>query len=78
MEVLADAGGDLDKANGAGFTPLMRAAISGHTAAVERLLVRGADWRLADDPEKTALDWAKQWGHAEVAGALEAWIAEHS
>ena len=44
---------------------------------VEWLPGCGADWRLADYGGKTALDWAKQWGHAEAAGALEAWIAVH-
>ena len=82
MEVLTEAGADLDKASGHGNAPLIQAAANGHTAAVEWLLGRGADWRLAgndDHPDggKTALDCAKYNGEVEAVAALEAWIAEH-
>jgi ankyrin repeat protein len=56
----------------------MVAAARGHTAAVEWLLGRGADWRLTDRRGKTASDRAKEAGKAEVAATLEAWIVEHS
>jgi ankyrin repeat protein len=56
----------------------MVAAARGHTAAVEWLLGRGADWRLTDRRGKTASDIAKEAGKAEVAATLEAWIVEHS
>ena len=84
MEVLGEAGADLDKADGDGMTPLMAAAAAAElpggfhcTAAVEWLLGRGADWRLTRHDGKTALDVAKEYGEAEAAAALEAWIAEH-
>ena len=51
-------------------TPLKSAAFFGHTAAVEWLLGHGADWRVIDDWGKTALDWARQNGHAEAVAAL--------
>ena len=54
MEALAEAGADLDKADGDGS--LMIAAFKGHTAAVEWLLGRGAEWRLPRMDGKTALD----------------------
>ena len=77
MEALAEAGPDLDKAGVGGVTPLIQTVYDGHTAAVEWLLGRGADWRLADYDGKTALDLAKMFNKAEAAAALEAWIAEH-
>ena len=46
------------------------AAFFGHTAAVEWLLGHGADWRVIDGWGKTALDWARQNGHAEAVAAL--------
>ena len=73
MGVLADAEADLDKADEDGDTPLGY----GYPAAVEWLLKRGADWRLTNNDGKTALDNANEDGEAEVAAALEAWIAEH-
>ena len=43
-EALAEAEADLDKANVGGLTPLIGAAFKGHTAVVEWLLGREADW----------------------------------
>jgi len=78
MEVLGEAEADLDKADGIyGETPLMIAAEAGHTAAVEWLLGRGADWRLTRKSGRTALGIAKGRGKAEAAAALETWITEH-
>ena len=78
LEVLGEAGADLDKAeDGDGWTPLIIAAVHGQTAAVGWLLARGADWRLTDRVGVTALNYAKRRGKAEAAAALEAWIAEH-
>ena len=67
-EALCEAGAD--KADDRGGTPLKSAAFFGHTAAVEWLLGHGADWRVIDDWGKTALDWARQNGHAEAVAAL--------
>jgi len=82
MEVLVGAGAKIDKTTESGDTPLMIAAASGHTEAVEWLLARGADWRLKDDTGKTALEtaWQQRFQSRRadgVAGALEAWITRN-
>jgi len=71
MEALRSAGAELDKGNTIiGFTPLMRAAYEGHTAAVEWLLGRGADLGLKVT-DKTALDWAQEAGQKEMVDLLK-------
>lgn len=54
-----------------GLRPLHHAAIAGHASAARRLLACGADRFLTDSRGRTALDFAKQSGHAEVIRLLE-------
>ena len=82
LEVLRDAGAEVDKADENGMTPLMAAAYSSATGAVLRwLLEQGADWRLqatsGDYAGETALGLAKRFGKAEAASVLAAWVSEH-
>ena len=71
LEVLVEAGGRLDAANVLGRTPLMMAAVMGATAAVDWLLLMGADWRLRDESGQWALGWAEEHGQVAAAEALE-------
>ena len=54
-----------------GFTPLMTAAAEGLADVVRLLLAAGADRDLQDTDGDTALDFARQNGHAEVVELLE-------
>ena len=82
LEVLRDAGAEVDKADENGETPLMWAAGCGATGDVLRwLLEQGADWRLQATSGawagETALGMAKREGEAEAASVLSAWVSEH-
>ncbi|MBI3516655.1 MAG: ankyrin repeat domain-containing protein [Proteobacteria bacterium] len=61
---------DLDARQGGGWTPLMLASANGMAAAVQLLLAAGADWTLANDHGKTALDLAREHGHTAIAERL--------
>jgi ankyrin repeat protein len=54
-----------------GWTPLHGAAHSGDRELVELLLARGADPDAKHQEGKTALDLARESGHAEVVAILE-------
>jgi len=54
-----------------GFTPLMTAAAEGLAEVVRILLTAGADPDIKDKDGDTALTFAKQNGHSEVAALLE-------
>jgi len=54
-----------------GFTPLMTAAAEGLADVVRILLVARADRDIRDKDGDTALTFAKQNGHSEVAALLE-------
>ena len=53
-----------------GQTPLMQAARTGKTEIVRTLLELGAKIGAKDREGKTALDYAKEKGHAEIAEIL--------
>jgi ankyrin repeat protein len=55
-----------------GNTPLILAAANNKLQCVEVLMELGADITLRNDEGKTALEWAREKGHAEVAALLEA------
>jgi len=54
-----------------GFTALMTAAAEGQIEIVRQLLDHGADRSLEDKDGDTALSFARQMGHTEVAALLE-------
>eukprot|EP01047_Picozoa_sp_COSAG01_P066412 COSAG01_NODE_9163_length_2531_cov_2.047678_1_plen_609_part_10 len=77
MVVLVDAGADLNKADGGGASPLIRAAQRGHTQSVQWLLDQGSDWCHKNLIGQTALDVAQDNNMVETAAALEAWAQAH-
>jgi ankyrin repeat protein len=54
-----------------GFTPLMTAAAEGLVDVVRILLAAGADRDIKDEDGDTALSFARQNGHSDVAALLE-------
>jgi ankyrin repeat protein len=81
MEVLVNAGADVNKAGSDSMTPLILAAslasFEGGPATVMWLLEHQADWRLKDMYGNTALDAAKMiHGAEETITALEDWISD--
>ena len=73
MEVLVEAGADIDTKNQSGYTPLMRAAGQGSLDAVKWLLDRGVDWRTTEPRGRTARDIAANHAQGEVAKTLQLW-----
>ena len=71
MQLLLDADACPDRGNANGATPLFIAAQQGRLASVRLLIEAGADDTLTADG-KTALRWAEQNGHTEVAALLRA------
>ncbi len=61
---------DPDVAQKSGYTPLMIAAGNGFAAAVDALLAAGADRAHRTSDGKTAADFARERGHAELAARL--------
>ena len=70
VQLLLEKGADINKVDNDGATPLISAAMSGHKDVVELLLAAGAD-KSVEDNWGTALDAARESGHAEVAALLE-------
>lgn len=65
------AGADANAQQQAGFRPMHEAASQANTALAELLLAHGADPALPDDSGKSAIDVAREKGHA----AFAAWLA---
>ena len=70
MDILIGARADLDGANDRGWTPLIVAAIYGRSSMVRKLLVAGANHRLADQDGRTALDYAQANGRDASGDSL--------
>ena len=75
VAMLAKAGATVDARTHDGFTPLMIASIHGHQMTASTLLQHGADRTLVSGgktAQLSALDWAKNSGHADVLEVLMA------
>jgi ankyrin repeat protein len=59
MEVILEAGGDVNIRGGSGRTPLQLAVLRGNYVAIETLLKRGADVNAKDNSGKTAASYAR-------------------
>lgn len=60
-----------NQADGNGFTPLIKAAIKGHTEIVEYLLKRRVDRHIRDKHDKSAYDYAVENTHKSIIRLLE-------
>jgi len=71
IRLLLERGAPANTAQAGGFTPLFSAAIANRRDLVEMLLAFGADPHRKCDAGKTAADFARERGHAEMADWLE-------
>ena len=67
VEMLVEAGANLEAQDEFGLRPLHYAAESGHESAVEALLTLGANPDSEDETGKTAAEIARAWGFPKVA-----------
>ncbi|NEP54411.1 MAG: ankyrin repeat domain-containing protein [Moorea sp. SIO3C2] len=62
VQILIEAGADVNWIDGEGVTPLILAAFKNHPAIVQMLLDQGADTSIRDQWSRTALDYALRRG----------------
>lgn len=75
--LLLEAGADPNHLyEGGAFSPLLAASAGGRVDMVRLLIDHGADVNLKSSQGKTALDWANEKGHADVAATLREHGAE--
>ena len=67
VRLLLDHGADANAAQAGGFTPIFSAAIANRRDLAEILLAHGADPRRKNDQGKTAAEFARERGHADMA-----------
>jgi len=73
VRIVLDAGMDVNTAPFRDQTALHFAAQLGRTDVLDELLARGADVRIVETQfNGTAIDWAREGGHPEIAERLEA------
>ena len=70
LELLLDAGADVDALGPGNTTPLMRAAYYGNTLAVSLLLKHGADIQMEADSGYAAFDYALESGQEGIMQSL--------
>jgi ankyrin repeat protein len=73
VKAVLDAGADPNAQQQAGFRPMHEAGSNANRKLAELLLARGADPTLTSDDGKSAIDLAREKGHAEFAE----WLATH-
>lgn len=73
VEAVLNAGADPNAQQQAGFRPMHEAGSNANRKLAELLLARGADPALTSDDGKSAIDLAREKGHAEFAD----WLASH-
>ena len=71
VELLLEAGADVNATQAGGFTPLHQAAAAGKLDTVAFLLKNGARKNVRCDQGKLPLDYARERGYAAVAELLE-------
>ena len=71
VRLLLEHGAPVNTAQAGGFTPIFSAAIANRRDLAEMLLAHGANPHVKSDLGKTAADFARERGHAELA----AWLA---
>jgi hypothetical protein len=71
IRLLLAHGAPVNEAQAGGFTPIFSAAIANRRDLAEMLLAHGADPHRKTDQGKTAADFARERGHAEIAAWLE-------
>lgn len=72
IEAVLDAGADPNAQQQAGFRPMHEAGSNANRKLAELLLARGADPTLTSDDGKSAIDLAREKGHADFADWLAA------
>jgi ankyrin repeat protein len=71
VQLLLDHDASANAAQAGGFTPIFSAATANRKDLAEMLLTHGADPHAKSDAGKTAADFARERGHAELAAWLE-------
>jgi ankyrin repeat protein len=71
VQILLDAGADVDARQHGGWTPLMAASERGDLEIVRALLAAGADPSLRSEDGRSSFDFAEAEGNAEVVSALK-------
>ena len=70
VRTLLDGGADIDGTNQGGQTPLILAAVMGHTEVVAHLIEGGANPQLRDHLGLTAYEWSTRRGFSEISQIL--------
>jgi len=71
IRLLLAHGAPVNEAQAGGFTPIFSAAIANRRDLAETLLAHGADPHRKSDQGKSAADFARERGHAEIAAWLD-------
>lgn len=83
VRALIEANADVDHVNGRGWSALITAVALGngdkpHTETVEALVAARADGDLKDEQGKTAIDYARARGYADMVRILEKAVGRHT